>query len=494
MLPSNTWRSVHTIRRNTVSGARLAQAVAIGISVMYMAAQPGGLLGPAAAMGGVLLSCVGASSHTLAAASFLLGPYVFRAGLELFNLPPVGAPLAGAAGALLLASWSTRQRRAAFRIQPAALSWLSVVAIVVLTAYLFGPQTEYARDKITGFALGIVASALAGSVMIRGRKMSLSDLAVIACAASVFCLSVLFYTQPAVRPSSLLSFGGVRLAGMALTPGGDFVGSRPIAQLAGWSLAMIFGSVPGMAPGMRTKPAVCLLTATALVSLVVVSSAGQRAALAALFISIVSLVLFRATRSRATIGLAGAATLIIFGVAAGGLATNNPLLTQVVHDGASTSERLNRSVNWTAAIQRIKEGPVAGHGLGGYYIDGLSLPGSESYIESPFGSSPHNVLLELLVETGGLGTLFILGPPVIAGFRLRSLVSPLRMMTRESVLPLVIYCLCIANITYDLRGSSILFGFCVASWPPPPRCNKVNSGSAVKPGITRSSHCTSPGT
>jgi len=463
--PNMSALSVRGVSRGAATGPRLSQVAAVLIAALYLIFLPNGLIGPIATAAAVALACIGSSSPTLVAASLLLAPYVFRALLQLLNLPSFGTGIAAAIGVLLLMSWPAVRRREVFSLPGAAVAWLAVVGAVLLTAYFTGPQTEYALAKLTGFVLGTAAATVAGSVLIRARRTSLSDLAIIASVASICSLSVLFYMMPSVRPHSILTLGGVRLAGMASMPGEDFVGARPVTQLAGWSIAMILGTATTLKRTGTRFAQLFLMMSAALVSLVAVNSAGQRAALVALLLAAFAVAASRSGRNRTTIGVAGCAALLLVGLAADGMAHKNPLLNQIFNDRASTSDRINRSTNWTAAIRRISEEPLFGHGIGGYYIDGISLPGSEAYAQNSFSTYPHNVFLELLVETGILGTLLIVGPVVMAGLRSRRGISPFSMQSGESLLPLAVYCLCIANITYDLRGSSVVFGLCVALWP-----------------------------
>lgn len=456
-LPLRTWRPNDYHTGASASIQRHAKTLALLISAVYLAVQPHGTIGPICMSMALVLAGFGCSSQTLTAASFLLAPLVLGIYFTTVGMPIPGTLAAVAAGTLCLLTWRKNYHREVLRLRDPAVIWMALVALVLGMAYFAGPQSAYAREKLTNFALGTALTTTAVLTLSRGRRVSLVDLGILASVASVCYMSVLFYMTPSVRPSNILTTGGVRLAGIVLTHGkGDYSGGRAIAQLAGWSLAMLVGSLARLRNVPRGRTPVWLMTLAALVSIIALNSAGQRAALVALVIAAIALAVSKAGRSRTTITIAVGAAMLLISIGIYGVISKNSLIDQAVGEKESLAERVNRAGVWSAAVTRISEKPLLGHGLGGYYM-GIRLDDLSLY--------PHNVFLELLVETGILGTILIVAPVVIAVSRRRPFGSLFATTSGESLMPFALYCFIIANMTRDLRESSVLFGICMALWP-----------------------------
>jgi O-antigen ligase len=457
---ASAWQRPSSIRavQWRVASPAIPQALAAAISLGYLALHINGPVGPLAMLCALVLACAGRSSETLACAAFLLAPHVLGVSVEAVGLPIPGTVIAVAIAASILLSWPAPRLRAMFRVQRPAAAWLAAVVSVLALAYVLGPRNDYAVGKLVGFAVGTGLKTAGLFTLIRGRRVALMDLGIIAAVACVYYLSVLFYVTPALRPVGILTSGGLRLADTALTHGGVVsAGGRSVALLAGWSLVMLAGSAAACKRARIGFARGCLLLAIAVAPILALNSSGQRAALAAVAAAALALACSKTGRNRWTVAIAGCSVLLVAAIVAHAAASNSPLLSQVLNDRHSFSERLNRSANWTAAVYRIDERPLLGHGLGGYYIDYAGpMRGDVA------GRYPHNLFLELLVETGLLGTVVIAGPPLLAALRAR---PSFLTWSRESLLPLVVYCFVLANVTEDLRSTSTLFAMCAAFWP-----------------------------
>ena len=444
---------------------RFSQFAALVFAALYLVLSPAGVVGPLLMLCGLVLSYIGASSETFVASSFLIAPYVSESLMEVLHLSSSGKAIAAIVGVLALLNWPLERRRKILRLQDPAVLWLAGVGLVLIRAYFDGLQTPYASDKLIGFIIGATASAIAFSTLVRGRSASLFDFGIIACVSSIFCLSTLLYATPALRPISILKPAGLRMAGDALMRGFEFTGGRRISQLAGWGLASTVGASSLLMRRQRKLPLICGMILGAGVALVALNTAGQRAALVALLLGTFVLAASKAGRSRVTAIIAACAASFLVALAIYGVSSKNVFFTNVFRQRQSLTENLNRSTNWNAALKRIGEKPLWGHGLGGYYIDFLTLPGGIEIPRNALGPYPHNLFLELLVETGIIGTTIIVAPVLSAGLRARVGSNAFSMLGGESLLPLVLYCFVISNATYDLHGSSIMFGICASLWP-----------------------------
>ena len=114
----------------------------------------------------------------------------------------------------------------------------------------------------------------------------------------------------------------------------------------------------------------------------------------------------------------------------------------------------SRGVNFLAAISCIQDHPIIGAGLGGYE-DYISWQGDQ------FGKWPHNIILELLSETGAVGLLAVI---LLLCVFYRRYKVPLRRLTRGSLffflIPAAMLCRFMASS--DLGESIVLFSAALA--------------------------------
>jgi O-antigen ligase len=130
--------------------------------------------------------------------------------------------------------------------------------------------------------------------------------------------------------------------------------------------------------------------------------------------------------------------------------TSDPYYTQTLGVGNDLSQRVNRSVDWEAAWERIGERPIYGYGLGGFYLDRRETGADEAY--------PHNLVLELLSETGILGTTIVLLPFLwLFAVYIGGTVWSVRCSAGPPIIFGLVFVTCHAMITRDLRESHQLF-------------------------------------
>ena len=114
----------------------------------------------------------------------------------------------------------------------------------------------------------------------------------------------------------------------------------------------------------------------------------------------------------------------------------------------------SRGINFLAAISCIQDHPIIGAGLGGYE-DYISWQGDQ------FGKWPHNIILELLSETGVIGLVAVIF--LVCAF-LRRYKIPLRRLTRGGLyyflIPAAMICRFMASS--DLGESIVLFSAALA--------------------------------
>ncbi|NMB82987.1 MAG: O-antigen ligase family protein, partial [Ignavibacteria bacterium] len=115
------------------------------------------------------------------------------------------------------------------------------------------------------------------------------------------------------------------------------------------------------------------------------------------------------------------------------LPTNNQLLLQ----DASVTGRMEA---YKFSVEKFMESPVIGKGLGGYY-----KPADSTGIQG--GRYPHNILLEVLVESGILGIL-------IFGYLIFLIITKTRRMSL-SLMVFFLAALYLAMFSKDIPGNSV---------------------------------------
>ena len=104
----------------------------------------------------------------------------------------------------------------------------------------------------------------------------------------------------------------------------------------------------------------------------------------------------------------------------------------------------------------MKERPFFGYGLGGFYVDEYAKT-SDRYA--------HNLLLELLSETGIVGTLLILAPPILFFFiPARRSIFSMRTIAGATLVPFFLLTCIGAMLSAHIGKSCIVFAVIAATW------------------------------
>jgi O-antigen ligase len=411
------------------------------------------------ALAGMCLACIGINRETLGVFCLLIGPPLAGALMRAFGIAHVGAPASLLIGVFLL--WSAKSRTRMLRARwSAPMLWLLLTAGVLVASYFMGPQTDYCQAKLFAFMRGLLIGVFALTFVVANHKVDLRALGILAVTASAVHYSTTAYVWPEVIPSSIFIPAGLRPLDRDL-----IAEVRPAyaGVLACFGIMCLLGSLATRELRRRRYLGVLLPLAA---GMLVVNSVGQRLYIGIVFLAALLLVLCRPKDkavSRLTVVLIITVCAVV--VTAGFAKGNVHFVQTFTPEQRSIYERLNRSFNWGSAFRRIGEKPWWGHGLGGYYLDERTVrsePGEGRYA--------HNLVLELLSETGILGTSLILAPVILFCFvPIGRRLLVLRTRGGDALVFVLLYALCYAFVCDDLRQSHLLFALAAVIWAYMPR-------------------------
>jgi putative inorganic carbon (HCO3(-)) transporter len=421
------------------------------LSLAYLLTLPAGLTGLLATTPALACVLAGANRKTIGVYFLLFGPMTLGVILRSFNLPYAGAYLSAVIGFLLL-YLAPRTRPSAARANwrvPSA--WLLLTVLVVVMFYFRGPQTEYSQSKLRLFLILLPVSLIALEHLVSNRDVSMWHLGMLGIVSAAVYYAGTLYQHPGVAPSSIWMTAGARFGAESVR---ETIASASLGLLGSYGIVLLVSSMVDARP---RRSQACLSILALGIGVLVVNSAGQRLFWMTTCAGVLAPILCR-PRNRLLPWLAPVLVVGVFGaIIFVGLKTENKFVTGVLGRDREMLERLNRSDNWRAAFSLIAKKPLLGHGLGGYYVEGYSLPGEGTYA--------HNLFLELLTETGMLGTALLLYPILYLFLIPRGKYMRLcRTANGGTLLPLLVAVFLHAMISHDLRQSFLLFSVLAVQW------------------------------
>lgn len=379
----------------------------------------------------------------------LVGTLVFGAISHSFNLPFLGTGVS-----LLLGSWiiSKYKRAKLYREQLLSLqmmSWLFFSLGVLFFSYLAGPQSTYSLAKLVWFIIGLSVSIAAILFMLDCQYCDLSHIGFLSIIGGCTFYASILYTHPEAAPDRVWIIAGLR----STTETSDIlVATQMVSYVVSSGMVFLLISI---ANSPFSRMTFIISIAYIAIGFFLLVSCGQRLYILVPILSCVT-TLFCQPRNRSIITLLNIVMIIgLVVVIFIGLQNNINYVTRVFEQGVGFAARSNRDLNWHAACVRINEKPLLGHGLGGYFIEGHSDPGQGTY--------PHNLILELLCETGIIGTLIILGPILLLICHERKSFVLLITKNGQRLFPWFMALFAVSMISHDLQRSCVLLGTTISA-------------------------------
>jgi O-antigen ligase len=259
----------------------------------------------------------------------------------------------------------------------------------------------------------------------------------------VYYASIL-YTFPNITPNSIWIIAGLRM----FTGSDSFLAETQMVSYVILTGMMFLICFVGDSRCSRLNKNLCFLSV--FLGFIVLISCGQRLYILAPVLSSVFYLFCRPKNKKIIKNLNIMLFIGIILTIFIGIKNDVSYVTRVLENNVDFATRANRNENWEAAIRRINETTIWGCGLGGYYIEGLSSPGDGTY--------PHNILLELLCESGIFGTVIILFPLFLFTFLRKNDWFSLKTASGQSPLPWIFSIFIISLVSHDLQRSSYFLG------------------------------------
>jgi len=373
-----------------------------------------------------------------------VGIYMLLFGMKTFGLvsivfghPGIGGKIAFIIGVTVLV-FTTSFGKTLFNLRLPFIYFLWFFT-VIYWAYLDGPQTLYCDNKLSKSIIFGILFLVAFYYLLNSRVVDWLQLGQLGVLSALVILTVSIIAMPHLKPNSMLDIGAIRTQ-FDLKDLFEF--RNLLGGVAVLSFALLLAATPDR-----------FLTRLSLLNLLIYSSAafiilawgGSRLPLATAIAIVVSMLLVKPLyRKRYTIVTIGIGA-VIFGLLLYGLSQHLQFISSAFDSSQSYSQRFNRTINWEAGLRRFFEKPIWGHGIGGYYIKGFSFPGEGTYA--------HNLVLELLVETGIVRTLLILLPLFFLYNPLGSYFYARRANNGGAVFPLLLVLFLQSMISFDLSAN-----------------------------------------
>jgi O-antigen ligase len=416
----------------------------IALLLVYLTFVPGGKIGFALVLFCFLIK-LALSPNMLTVGVYLLLFGMKTLGLVtlVFGYPGLGGKLSFIFGFFLL-FLCTEFRKNLVRLQKPFL-FIFWVFFVLSIFYLMGPQTGYSFNKLISVLVTGTISLFVFYLLIYSRSINWQDLGQLGILSAILCYGAIVVLEPQVKPSGMFDFGAMRLSsylhkdvfdirnligGLAIIGFTLNYSANPDRPYSHWGLIQLgIYSLAGMITLFWGGARLPIVTVVGIVGAMTSVNPVFRFRYRAILILI---------------------SILMFTIFIHGIYKNIYFITSVVEQSRSFGSRLNRDTNWDAGFRRIVESPIIGHGLGGYYIEGYSKRGEGTYA--------HNLILELLSETGVVGTLLVFSP-LLWWFKKAKKFSirTMRAKNYAATFPLMLVFFFQSMISFDLTTNIALF-------------------------------------
>jgi O-antigen ligase len=327
------------------------------------------------------------------------------------------------------------------------LLWIAWIALILLLFYFYGPMTQYCTDKLITTAINGVLFLIIFYNMFNNRSVDWFDLGQLGILSSYVFLSVGLIIAPELKPNSILDIGAIRITFFMLLGSIDVIEiQNNISFLASMGIMLMYAASPD---GPLSRLNLMKTIVYIFFSAIMLSWSAARLPIVATIIACTLIPFMKPVfKGRyLTISVLLFCFFILFIVV--GLVLELNFIQNVLDSSNSFASRVNRDTNWISAYERFIEKPLFGYGLGGYFIEGYSAPGSGTYA--------HNLFLELLSEMGIIGTILVTCPI----FFWRRLLNKDRFLLRAQngglIFVIFIMVFLQSMISFDLKSSIALF-------------------------------------
>ena len=419
-----------------------------------------------------LVACLAGSSFaTIGVFCFLFGVSVLGYVANTFGYFGFGGDVIVVIGLLLLLS--RFNLHTAILKSPAGLLLIAWGVLVLLFFYFTGPQNAYSLALLVGYLRTVFLTFIAFLIIFSDKSVNWTQLGLLGIISALIYLAAAGRVVPDILPSNIFDIGRIRLSAQEM----EETGLHPhrLALLACLGFMFIFSRNASKPKNFKD---IIILGVTMFMTVVVIGWSGARQGLFLLALGCVSILLCKIEgkfkRYRVPIVAVG---LLIFAFMAIGIAKNVAIYSSLFDPNKSIVARLNRTMVFEQAFSQIAEEPLLGHGLGGYRYTAKyqrSMKRTREYA--------HNVFLDLLVQTGLIGTALFFAPLLLIPNYRRRFGRMRYLIMGNVILPIFVVLLFKNMISGQLFSLGIFIGLIAAmDIVHPPEKRRIAAGAAARP-------------
>jgi hypothetical protein len=426
------------------------QIISLFFSLIYIIFWPLDIYGVILSSSLLLFALPGINKETLGVYFLLFGPTYLGIVFQSFGIYGVGAIASYIMGFVFV---GLSLKKHLFKLKwKQAIIWLILVILVLSLSYFSGPRTEYSYDKYITFIYKTIITVIALAYLLTNAQVNMWQLGTLGIISGISYISITVYLN-----HYFFSTSDIFRLGMMKEISRTMNIRLSINTIA---ILICLGIIFVLCDIARFKQNNLFTVLPLIIGYVLLIYIGQRLFII-LPVLVTILLLYCKPKNKGSIKLLSIAMILFLAaIVIFALSEDISFITAIIEPGKSIGERFNRAINWESAINRIKEKPLLGHGLGGYYVDGYSLPGEGTYA--------HNLFLELLSETGILGTIVIILPVLSMFKRYGTNLFQFKTVNGGAFFPLFLYAFLHSMVSHDLTQSFFLFGALAVIWAAAP--------------------------
>lgn len=419
--------------------------VAMALTVIYLIFLPSGIAGLGITTTALLVKFMVTNSTTRGIYMLYFGMTILGMISHSLGYPGIGGKVGLAIGLLILA-FRTDMLSTISDLK-APLLWISWIGIVLILFYLYGPMTQYCTDKLIWTVINGILFLLVFHNLFSNPSADWFNLGQLGILSSYVFLAAGLIIAPELKPGSIFDIGIIRITFTMLHRGTDIIEiNNNISFLASMGMMLMYAASPDRP---LTVTSIFKMCSYIIFSAVILSWSSARLPIFSIVITAMLILAMKPLSKRRYLIIG----ILLFSLFIAYIIIGRFMDLFFIQDVFDSSDpfisRLNREGNWLAGYERFTERPWLGYGLGGYFIQGLTFPG--------WGVYAHNLFLELLSETGIIGSILIVGPIFFWRRLLHARSQLIRSQNCGLIFAIFTMVFLQTMVSFDLRASIALF-------------------------------------
>jgi hypothetical protein len=429
----------------TTQWQNILDLVSIALIIVYLIFLPAGIIGLYLTITSLIIKLIATNNVTR-------GIYMLYFGMLTLGMISISAGYPGIGGkigfvigvAIILFTTDLSNTISNLKVP---LLWLAWISLILSLFYFYGPMTPYCTDKLINTVINGVLFLIVFYNVFNNCSVEWFDLGQLGILSSYVFLAAGLMIIPEYKPDSIFDIGIIRTTWYGMRGGVEVIElNNNLSFIASMGIMLMCAASPDR-PFARTvviKQVMYIICAV-----IMLSWSSARLPIVALMVA-TTLIIFMKPLVKARYR---ALSLILIGLFSMYVLASIIMELNFIQDVLDSSNpfiaRVNRDINWTAGYERFIERPLLGYGLGGYFIEGLTFPG--------WGGYAHNLFLELLSESGIIGSVLIMGPIFFWRRLFKKEAFLLRAQNGGLIFSIFIMVFLQSMMSFDLKSSIALF-------------------------------------